>query len=90
MLVQIRDLTVFLSELAYGQVAVGGGVRTQGERDPLGRQVFQFDRARDSLFAIFAGYALMGPVEKLYWLFAPAAGRKSLGKVDTEPVESKS
>jgi len=41
------------------------------------------------LFAIFAGYALMGPVEKMFWLMAPAAGKKGLGKTESEPVESK-
>ena len=42
------------------------------------------------LFAIFAGYALMGPAEKVFSLLAPATGRKAGGKVDTEPVELKS
>jgi CDP-diacylglycerol--serine O-phosphatidyltransferase len=42
------------------------------------------------LFVIFAGYALMGPVEKVFWLVAPAAGKKSIGKVDAPPIESNS
>lgn len=42
------------------------------------------------LFVIFAGYALMGPVEKVFWLVAPAAGKKSIGKTEPPPVESNS
>lgn len=41
------------------------------------------------LFAIFAGYALMGPVEKVYWLMAPVTGKKGLGKTEPETMESK-
>lgn len=42
------------------------------------------------LFVIFAGYALMGPVEKVFWLVAPAAGKKSIGKVEPPPIEANS
>ncbi|MEK9140321.1 MAG: CDP-diacylglycerol--serine O-phosphatidyltransferase [Nitrospirota bacterium] len=42
------------------------------------------------LFVIFAGYALMGPVEKVVSLVAPAAGKKSIGKVEPPPIESNS
>lgn len=42
------------------------------------------------LFVIFAGYALMGPVEKVFMLVAPAAGKKSIGKVEPPPIESNS
>lgn len=43
-----------------------------------------------TLFVIFAGYALMGPVEKVFSLVAPAAGKKSMGKVEPPPIESNS
>lgn len=42
------------------------------------------------LFVIFAGYALMGPIEKVFFLVAPAAGKKSIGKVEPPPIESNS
>ena len=42
------------------------------------------------LFVIFAGYALMGPVERMFWLIARAVGKKGAGKVDQPPLESKS
>ncbi|MFZ1804079.1 MAG: CDP-diacylglycerol--serine O-phosphatidyltransferase [Nitrospira sp.] len=42
------------------------------------------------LFVIFAGYALMGPVEKVFMLVAPAAGKKSIGKAEPPPIESNS
>jgi CDP-diacylglycerol---serine O-phosphatidyltransferase len=42
------------------------------------------------LFVIFAGYALMGPVEKFFSLIAPAAGKKGIGKVEPPPIESNS
>ena len=42
------------------------------------------------LFVVFAGYALMGPVERLVWLVAPSAGKKSVGKVDPSPIETRS
>ncbi len=41
------------------------------------------------LFAIFAGYALLGPVERVFWLVAPVIGKKSIAKVDPSPVEPK-
>jgi CDP-diacylglycerol--serine O-phosphatidyltransferase len=41
------------------------------------------------LFVIFAGYALLGPVERLLWLIARAIGKKSIGKVEPPPAESK-
>jgi CDP-diacylglycerol--serine O-phosphatidyltransferase len=42
------------------------------------------------LFVIFAGYALMGPVEKVFWLVTPATGKKGIGKVESPPIESNS
>jgi CDP-diacylglycerol--serine O-phosphatidyltransferase len=42
------------------------------------------------LFLIFVGYALMGPVERMFWLVARAVGKKGAGKVDLPPLESKS
>ena len=42
------------------------------------------------LFVIFAGYALMGPVEKVFMLVAPAAGKRNIGKVEPPPIESNS
>lgn len=42
------------------------------------------------LFIIFAGYALMGPVEKIFWLIAPAAGKKNIGKGESVPIETNS
>jgi CDP-diacylglycerol--serine O-phosphatidyltransferase len=42
------------------------------------------------LFVIFAGYALMGPVEKVFWLVAPAAGKKNIGKAESPPIGSNS
>lgn len=41
------------------------------------------------LFVVFAGYALMGPVERMYWLVARAMGRKPLPKTDQPVVDSK-
>ena len=42
------------------------------------------------LFIIFAGYALMGPVERMVWLVARAVGKKAAGKAELPPLESKS
>lgn len=42
------------------------------------------------LFVIFTGYALMGPVERMFWLVARAVGKKGAGKVELPPLESKS
>lgn len=42
------------------------------------------------LFIIFAGYALMGPVEKIFWLIAPVAGKKNIGKGESVPIETNS
>lgn len=42
------------------------------------------------LFVIFAGYALMGPVERMFWLVARAVGKKGVGKAELPSVESKS
>ena len=42
------------------------------------------------LFVMFAGYALMGPVERMFWLVARAVGEKGAGKVDLPPFEPKS
>jgi CDP-diacylglycerol--serine O-phosphatidyltransferase len=41
------------------------------------------------LFVIFTGYALMGPVERMFWLVARAVGKKGAGKVEAPPLESK-
>ena len=41
------------------------------------------------LFAIFAGYALMGPVEQIAGLFVPAGARKNLSKIESPPLEAK-
>lgn len=41
------------------------------------------------LFVVFASYAMLGPVERLFWLAARGFGKKSVGKVETPPVESK-
>jgi CDP-diacylglycerol--serine O-phosphatidyltransferase len=41
------------------------------------------------VFIIFAGYALMGPVERMFWLVARAAGNKSAGKTEMPSPESK-
>ncbi|HXV69473.1 MAG TPA: CDP-diacylglycerol--serine O-phosphatidyltransferase [Nitrospira sp.] len=42
------------------------------------------------LFVIFAGYALLGPVERMFWILARAIGKKGVGKPDLPPLESKS
>ena len=42
------------------------------------------------LFVIFAGYAMMGPVERAFWLVARAVGKKGAGKMEPPPLESKS
>ncbi|MBI3357048.1 MAG: CDP-diacylglycerol--serine O-phosphatidyltransferase [Nitrospirae bacterium] len=42
------------------------------------------------LFVIFAGYALMGPVERMFWLVARAVGKKSAGKAEVPSLEPKS
>ncbi len=41
------------------------------------------------LFVVFAGYALMGPVEKVFWLFARALGKKTSGKTELASPEAK-
>jgi CDP-diacylglycerol--serine O-phosphatidyltransferase len=41
------------------------------------------------LFVVFAGYALLGPVEKLFWLVARAVGRKGAGKTELPLPEPK-
>ncbi len=41
------------------------------------------------LFVIFAGYAMLGPVERIFWLIAPAFGKKGVGKPELPPLESK-
>jgi CDP-diacylglycerol--serine O-phosphatidyltransferase len=41
------------------------------------------------LFVIFAGYALLGPVERMFWFVARAVGKKSAGKTEVPPLESK-
>ncbi len=42
------------------------------------------------LFVIFSGYAMMGPVERAFWLVARAVGKKGAGKMEPPPLESKS
>ena len=42
------------------------------------------------LFVIFSGYAMMGPVERAFWLVARAVGKKGTGKIESPPVEWKS
>ena len=41
------------------------------------------------LFVVFASYAMLGPVERLFWLAARGFGKKGAGKMDSPPVESK-
>jgi CDP-diacylglycerol--serine O-phosphatidyltransferase len=41
------------------------------------------------LFVVFAGYALMGPVEKMFWLLARAVGKKTPGKTELPSPEPK-
>jgi CDP-diacylglycerol---serine O-phosphatidyltransferase len=41
------------------------------------------------LFVIFAGYALMGPSERMFWLVARAVGSKGAGRMDMPTQESK-
>ena len=40
------------------------------------------------LFVVFAGYALMGPVEKIVGLLVPASGKRGIGKVELPQAES--
>jgi CDP-diacylglycerol--serine O-phosphatidyltransferase len=42
------------------------------------------------LFVIFTGYALLGPVERMFWTVARVVGKKGVGKPELPPVESKS
>jgi CDP-diacylglycerol--serine O-phosphatidyltransferase len=42
------------------------------------------------LFVVFASYAMLGPVERLFWLTARAFGKKGAGKSDSTPLELKS
>jgi CDP-diacylglycerol---serine O-phosphatidyltransferase len=42
------------------------------------------------LFVIFAGYALMGPVERMFWLVARAVGKKGAGKAELPSLEPRS
>lgn len=41
------------------------------------------------LFVVFAGYALLGPVEKIFWLLARAMGKKAPGKTELPSPEPK-
>ncbi|MGA6828180.1 CDP-diacylglycerol--serine O-phosphatidyltransferase [Nitrospira sp. NS4] len=41
------------------------------------------------LFVVFAGYALMGPTERVFWLVARATGKKALLKSDQPVIEPK-
>lgn len=41
------------------------------------------------LFVIFAGYALLGPVERMFWLVARAMGKKVVVKPEVPSLESK-
>jgi CDP-diacylglycerol--serine O-phosphatidyltransferase len=42
------------------------------------------------LFVVFAGYALLGPVERMFWLIARAVGKKGAGKTEFPSPEPKS
>jgi len=41
------------------------------------------------LFVVFAGYASMGPAEKMFWVVARAMGKKGPGKVEMPSLEPK-
>jgi CDP-diacylglycerol--serine O-phosphatidyltransferase len=41
------------------------------------------------VFVVFASYALMGPVERLFWLVVKTIGKKPLHKADQPVVETK-
>ena len=41
------------------------------------------------LFVIFAGYALLGPVERMFWILARVVGKKGVGKPELPTLESK-
>lgn len=41
------------------------------------------------LFVIFAGYALLGPLERIFWLFARAVGKKGAGRTELPSLEPK-
>jgi CDP-diacylglycerol--serine O-phosphatidyltransferase len=42
------------------------------------------------LFVIFAGYALLGPVERMFWVLARVVGKKGVGRPELPKLESKS
>jgi CDP-diacylglycerol--serine O-phosphatidyltransferase len=46
-------------------------------------------RPQVMLFVIFAGYALLGPVERMFWLVARAVGKKGAGKGELPSLEPK-
>lgn len=46
-------------------------------------------RPQIMLFVIFAGYALLGPVERMFWLVARAVGKKGAGKGELPSLEPK-
>jgi CDP-diacylglycerol--serine O-phosphatidyltransferase len=46
-------------------------------------------RPQVMLFVIFAGYALLGPVERMFWLIARALGKKGAGKGELPSLEPK-
>jgi len=41
------------------------------------------------LFVIFAGYALLGPLERIFWLVARAVGKKGAGRTELPSLEPK-
>lgn len=41
------------------------------------------------VFVVFAGYALLGPVERIFWMCAKAVGKKGAGKTEPPPLELK-
>jgi CDP-diacylglycerol--serine O-phosphatidyltransferase len=41
------------------------------------------------VFVVFVGYALLGPVERLFWVGAKAVGKKHLSKPEPQPIEAK-
>lgn len=46
-------------------------------------------RPQIMLFVVFAGYALLGPVERMFWLVARAVGKKGAGKGELPSLEPK-
>jgi len=42
------------------------------------------------LFVVFASYAALGPIERMFWLMARAVGKKNTGRAESSPVDAKS